>query len=118
MSNSISGSVIGASGSALPASPGSGSTAALEGQIARDQVNLADWASCVSAKTPKGKAQIAAISARISAAKARIRKIEDAQRAASIKAGAPRSSDSVQAPSGSSNANRTHWVRGQLDVWA
>jgi hypothetical protein len=54
----------------------SGSTAALQGQIKRDQLDLNDWVSCVSAKTPKGKAEIQKISGEISAAKERIAKIQ------------------------------------------
>jgi hypothetical protein len=44
----------------------SGSTAALQGQIKRDQLDLNDWVTCVSAKTPKGKAEIQKISGEIS----------------------------------------------------
>jgi len=47
-------------------------TAALNGQIRRDQMQLDDWVTCVSAKTPKGKAEIQSLSARISAAKEQI----------------------------------------------
>jgi hypothetical protein len=39
-----------------------GSTAALQGLIKRDQSDLNDWVSCVSAKTPKGKSEIQKIS--------------------------------------------------------
>ncbi len=54
----------------------SGSTAALQGQIKRDQLDLNDWVTCVSAKTPKGKAEIQKISGEISSAKERIARIE------------------------------------------
>jgi hypothetical protein len=54
----------------------SGSTAALQGQIKRDQLDLNDWVTCVSAKTPKGQAEIQRISGEISSAKERIARIE------------------------------------------
>ena len=54
-------------------------TAALNGQIRRDQIQLNDWVTCVSAKTPKGKAQIQSLSARISAAKEQIAKVRSDQ---------------------------------------
>lgn len=42
---------------------------ALDGEILRDQVQLNDWLTCVSANTPKGKEEIQSLTARISAAK-------------------------------------------------
>jgi hypothetical protein len=54
----------------------SGSAAALQGQIKRDQLDLDDWVTCVSAKTPKGKAEIQKISGEINAAKEKIARIE------------------------------------------
>jgi hypothetical protein len=54
----------------------SGSTAALQGEIQRDQLDLNDWVTCVSATTPKGKAEIRKISGEISSAKQRITRIE------------------------------------------
>jgi hypothetical protein len=49
-----------------------GTAASLEGQIriAREQLN--DWVTCVSATTPKGKAEILSLSAQISAAQDQI----------------------------------------------
>ena len=49
-----------------------GSVAALEGQIRQDQINLNDWTTCVSAKTPKGQAAIQQLSGEISADKEQI----------------------------------------------
>jgi hypothetical protein len=51
-------------------------TASLEGQIraAREQLN--DWATCVSATTPKGQAEIRSLSAQISAAQERINRLQ------------------------------------------
>ncbi|HEY6925507.1 MAG TPA: hypothetical protein VI653_18660 [Steroidobacteraceae bacterium] len=55
--------------------PGPGDqTAALNGQVRHDQIQLNDWLTCVSAKTPKGKAEIESLSARISSAKQHIAK--------------------------------------------
>jgi hypothetical protein len=65
----------------------SDSTAALNGQIRRDQIQLNDWVTCVSAKTPKGKAEIQSLSASISAAKeqiTRVRADQDATRGSAI----------------------------------
>jgi hypothetical protein len=53
-----------------------GSTGQLQGQIQRDQLDLNDWVTCVSAKTPKGKAEIQKISGEISSAKEQIARIE------------------------------------------
>lgn len=53
----------------------SGSTAALQGEIQRDQLDLNDWVTCVSATTPKGQAEIRKISGEISAAKQQIARI-------------------------------------------
>jgi hypothetical protein len=51
-------------------------SAALEGQIrlAREQLN--DWVTCVSATTPKGKAEIGSLSAQISAAQQHISQLQ------------------------------------------
>jgi hypothetical protein len=54
---------------------------ALSGEILRDQVQLNDWLTCVSANTPKGKAEIQSLTARINAAKQHITKL-DAEKAA------------------------------------
>jgi hypothetical protein len=49
--------------------------ASLEGQIraAREQLN--DWATCISATTPKGQAEIRSLSAQISAAQEHINRL-------------------------------------------
>ena len=54
----------------------SGSAAALQGQIQRDKLDLNDWVTCVSAKTPKGQAEIQKISGDLSGAKERLARIE------------------------------------------
>lgn len=45
------------------------SVASLDGQIRQDKIQLDDWATCVSSKTPKGQAQIQRLSGAISAAR-------------------------------------------------
>ncbi|MEP7245519.1 MAG: hypothetical protein ABI885_17855 [Gammaproteobacteria bacterium] len=82
-------------------SAGGASTTALQAQISRDEVKLADWLSCVSAGTPEGKAHIQAISTELAAAKAQMEAV-------------PASSSNTPVPSlgGSSS------VSGSLDVWA
>jgi capsule polysaccharide export protein KpsE/RkpR len=50
-------------------------TPALNGQIRHDETQLNDWVTCVSANTPKGKAEIQSLTARISAARQQIAKV-------------------------------------------
>jgi len=54
--------------------PGAGthSVAALEDQIRQKRVQLNDWVTCVSARTPKGQSEIQSLSAQISAAQQQI----------------------------------------------
>ncbi|HTB65738.1 MAG TPA: hypothetical protein VK727_05880 [Steroidobacteraceae bacterium] len=88
----------------------SGSTAALQGQIQRDQLDLNDWVTCVSAKTPKGQAEIQKFSGEISAAQERLARIE------ASKSGTPNTaSASAPAHSGALDG-RDHG--GYVDVWA
>jgi hypothetical protein len=102
---------------------GGGSTAALQGQILRDQCLLADWTSCVSAKTSQGQAQIQAISARLSAARARMARIEAAQATtvptpAAVAKPQPQG-QSVSSPvAGSAAAAHAVSAQRRLDVWA
>jgi capsule polysaccharide export protein KpsE/RkpR len=44
---------------------GNKSGSALDGQLAKYQIQLADWVSCSSCKTPEGKAKIAEIESKI-----------------------------------------------------
>jgi hypothetical protein len=46
-----------------------GSVASLNGQIRQAKIQLDDWTTCVSAKTPRGQAEIQRLSGEISAAK-------------------------------------------------
>lgn len=74
---------LGNAAAAPPATPlattarhAASSVASLDGQIRQDKIQLDDWATCVSSKTPKGQAEIQRLSGAISAAK------EDEQRIA------------------------------------
>jgi peptidoglycan hydrolase CwlO-like protein len=51
------------------------STGGLDAQLARYKQELSDCVNCASAKTASGKAEIAAIASKISAAEARIEKL-------------------------------------------
>jgi hypothetical protein len=63
----------------LPSAPAAAHTAAsvasLNGQIRQDKMQLNDWTTCVSAKTPKGQAEIQRLSGAISAAKEHAQRI-------------------------------------------
>ncbi len=70
------------------ASPAGSGAAGLESQLAKCQVQLADWVSCPSGKTPEGKAKIAALSDRISNIEQRMKTadaVRQNQKAASLK---------------------------------
>ena len=86
--------------------PGGTSVAALQGQIRQAQVQLNDWTTCVSAKTPKGQAAIQKLSGQIGADR------EHIARALQAQAGA--SQTSATAASAPGTAVRA----GTLDTWA
>jgi hypothetical protein len=87
-----------------------GSTGALQGQIKREQSELNDWVTCVSAKTPKGKAEIQKISGEINAAKEQVARIESTQASGSASA-----SDPVKFQAGHSEARGPGLL---IDAWA
>lgn len=58
--------------SGYPASSGGNKVSALQGRIQQARVQLNDWTSCVSAKSPKGQAEIQKLSGEISADKQKI----------------------------------------------
>src|SRR5262249_27968648 len=90
---------------ALPGLSGTtGSTVALQAQLLKQRAQLADWESCVSAKTPEGKAHIEALSRELAATQSQIRKIEAA---ASLQGPSLVTAQRVPAPG-----------HGGLDVWA
>ena len=73
---------------------------ALEGQIRQVQIQLNDWTTCVSARTPKGQAAIQKLSGELSADKERIARALQAQSGAQ--------------PATSATPGRP----GAVDVWA
>jgi hypothetical protein len=98
----------------------SGATAALRGQINRDQLDLNDWVTCVSAKTPKGKAEIQKIAGEISAAKEQIGRIEATQSSASTNPANPATTTSLAAAGSARTASHSGAVKvgGLIDTWA
>jgi len=60
------------------------SVAALEGRIQQARVQLNDWTTCVSAKTPKGQAAIQKLSGEISADEQKIARAQQSQRNMSV----------------------------------
>ncbi len=96
----------------------SGSTAALQGQIKRDQLDLNDWVTCVSAKTPKGNAEIQKISGEISAAKERIAQIQASKSGAPTTAPGSTATAGASATPSHSSALETRDHGGLVDVWA
>ncbi len=87
---------------------GNRSGVALQAEVQRVQTQLADWQSCVSAKTPEGKAHIADLSRKLAAAKAQIARIEASSPA----------HKTVVVPANSSTTAAQSSHRGSIDVWA
>lgn len=78
-----------AASGAVPASPYGGSKASpasLQAQLQHYQQQLSDCVNCDSAKTPKGKSDIQAISAKISEVEKRIKAPDDDQQTIARKA--------------------------------
>ena len=106
------------------------STASLEGDILSCQKQLADLVTCPSAKTPQGKAAIASLSARISAARASVEQRRGAKPVSGANAAAAAGSARVsQSASGVSAIVRaattaltvpgaTARAATRLDTWA
>lgn len=76
----------------------------LQGLVRRKEIDLQDWLTCVSASTPKGKAEIQSLSAQVSAARAAISRAQ--QQSAPAAPSAPAASHTASA------------TTGRLDVWA
>lgn len=94
------------------ASPSPDPVPALQGVVRRDQMDLEDWLTCVSASTPKGKAEIQSLSAQISAARADISRAQQSQ---SATGSACAQSLTYSAPAA---VNKTATQPGRIDVWA
>jgi len=93
------------------------SVATLELQIRQAQIQLNDWTTCVSAKTPKGQAAIQKLSGEISAAKEQIARAQD-------QSGAPTPASAASLP-GAQGANSAPSLTasapgrpGSVDIWA
>ena len=65
--------------SSFPSSSGGNNVPALQGRVQQARVQLNDWSSCVSAKTPKGQAAIQKLSGEISADKQKIARAQQPQ---------------------------------------
>jgi hypothetical protein len=93
--------------------PGAGgSSGALEAQLNRYQIQLADWCNCPSGKTPEGKAKIQQIQAKADAVQAQLDRIEAA------KTRQPSTSNPVIAPPAAQSATLPTSLGGFLDVFA
>jgi hypothetical protein len=109
-------SAVGNSSYGLGAHPVSGSgpagnaVAALEGQIRQTQVQLDDWTTCVSAKTPKGQAAIQKLSGQIGADREHI--------ARALQSAASSSAASALANPAPSSAPAAAARTGSIDAWA
>lgn len=99
---------------------------ALSGEILHDQVQLNDWLTCVSANTPKGKAEIQSLTARINAAKQHITKLNAEKAATTASANQP-SSTQRATPSAAETTKNTDPAAATreasrqgslLDTWA
>ena len=97
---------------------GGSSVAALEGRIRQDQIQLNDWTTCVSAKTPKGQAAIQKLSGEVSADKEQIARALQAQSGAPPAASAASAADAHSAKSASSLTTSGPSRSGAVDVWA
>lgn len=91
---------------------------ALEGRIRQDQIQLNDWTTCVSAKTPKGQAAIQKLSGEISADKEQIARALQAQSGVPSAASAASSADAQSAKSASLRAASAPGRPSAVDVWA
>ena len=91
---------VGAVSPAAAYSGGAPAFASLQAQLQRYEQQLSECVNCASAKTPKGKADIDAISARIGQVKARMAQADDVQ---------PAPTPQPRAPQG---------LGGRIDVYA
>jgi hypothetical protein len=97
---------------------GGTSVASLEGQIRQDQVQLNDWTTCVSAKTPKGQAAIEKLSGAISADKERIARVLQSHSGAPAGAMEASAPDLRYAKAARSVSTGVAGGSGAVDVWA
>jgi hypothetical protein len=95
-------------GGIYPAQPSGGdSISVLSAQLARYQVQLADWENCPSCKTPEGKAKIADLTDKISSVKQRLKSAELSSQETNALRGADRSMSSRNPRDASSSIDST-----------
>jgi hypothetical protein len=102
-----------------PSAPTSGGSriAALEGRIRQDQMQLNDWTTCVSAKTPKGQSAIQKLSGEISADKEQIARTLQAQSVALSPASTASTTDAQSAKAAPSFTASASSRSRSVDVW-
>jgi hypothetical protein len=107
---------VGNTGCATGSASVASAVGSLNGRIRNDKMQLDDWATCVSAKTVKGQAEIQRLSSQISAEREQVSRVEALQtRAASqTSATAHQAVDAGYGPGARLSAIRSH----SLDVWA
>jgi hypothetical protein len=93
-------------------------TGSLSQEIVSDQAQLNDWITCVSANTPKGKAEIQTLTARINAAKQHITQLNAAKDAAATSANQPASTPSSATPAASAATHASSRQGSLVDTWA
>lgn len=112
-------SAYGAGAQSPPRTTSGGSSVAdLEGRIRQNQIQLNDWTTCVSAKTPKGQAAIQKLSGEISAAKGQIARALQAQSGAPSPASAAPPSDAQSVRAAPALTASAPSRPGSVDVWA
>lgn len=101
---------------AVGTSCASSSAAALEGRIRQDQIQLNDWTTCVSARTPKGQAAIQKLSGEISATKEQMARAMQTESTST-----PMATSALDAQRGKAEASLSAsapGMAGSVDVWA
>jgi hypothetical protein len=117
MVSAVGVSVHGASAQPSHIPSGGSSVAALDGRIEQDKIQLNDWTTCVSAKTPKGQAAIQKLSGEIGAIKDQIAETLQASPSAISTASAASNADAPSA-TGAKSLPASPTRPGSVDVWA
>jgi len=98
-------------------SSGAASTAVLQAQLARCQLQLNDWFHCPSSKTPEGKAKVDALTSQVDSLKAQLQQASLQSRPSSRTAPVPLTSTTPSTAAtgqGSGNAAATLSASGML----
>jgi hypothetical protein len=108
---------VGNTGGAAVSASVSAAVGALNGRIRDDKMQLDDWATCVSAKTVKGQAEIQRLSGQISAEREEVARVQAVQAGAASQVAALPTAN--QPAAAYAYGARPPAVRGNfLDVWA